>query len=138
MFYGLKQGVVVFFLALGMVGCAGSVASSKTVSPQLDSKEEVAGLAALRWETLIKGDVAKAYSHLSPGKRSILSLDSYRNQIRTGLWKDAKVDSVSCEQDVCKVVMLVKYDYRQLKSIETRVEEDWLRAEGKWWYSPKN
>jgi hypothetical protein len=132
--YGLKQAVATFFLALVMVGCAGSGVGSKATTAPIEAKEVVADLAAARWNALIQGDLAKAYTYLSPATRSIMSLDAYKNKIRPGKWKKAKVDSVSCEQDVCKVTMVIEYSYRDMNSIETRLDEAWLQEDGKWWY----
>ena len=36
--------------------------------------------------------------------------------------------------DQCKVLMAIEHSYRDIKSIETRLEENWLRQNGKWWF----
>lgn len=131
----MQSGVAAIFLSVGIIGCAGSGGSSLSDS-QNEPQKMVADLAAARWEALTKGDFAKAYSYLSPGTREVMSLDLYRAKIRGGNWKKANVDSVSCELDQCKVLMAVEYSYRDIKSIETRVDENWLRREGKWWFVP--
>lgn len=131
----MKSGVAVLFLSVGMIGCAGSGGGSLS-DTQNEPQKIVADLAAARWEALTKGDFAKAYSYLSPGTREVMSLDLYKAKIRGGNWKKANVDSVSCEQDQCKVLIAVEYSYRDIKSIETRVDEYWLRREGKWWFVP--
>ena len=136
MAYELQRGVAALILSIGMVGCAGSGGGS-TSSVQVEPQKMVADLAAARWEALIKGNFAKAYSYLSPGTREVMSLDLYKAKIRGGNWKKAKVDSVSCEQDRCQVLMAIGYDYRDIKSLETRLDENWLRQDGKWWYVPR-
>jgi hypothetical protein len=128
----LARKAAVIFLALGIAGCAGI----KATPPQLEAKDEVANLAAARWALLIKGDVAKAYEFLSPGTRKVMSLDVYKARIRAGGWKSATVNSVTCEKDVCKVVMAIDYTYRNMP-IDTLLDEDWLQENGKWWYSPR-
>lgn len=134
----LKLCVVVVFLVIGMVGCAGPGVGSKAVSQQDEAQNTVAGLVASRWDALINGDLDKAYKYLSPGARSAMPLDAYKNSIRPGAWKKASVDSVLCkEQDLCKVVVVIELRYRAIKSIESRVNETWLQESGKWWYVPR-
>lgn len=135
MAYELRLGVAALVLGMGITGCAGS-GSGSISSAQDEPQKLVADLAAARWEALINGDFAKAYSYLSPGAREVMSLDLYKAKIRGGNWKKANVDSVSCVQDQCKVFMAVEYSYRDIKSIETRLSENWLRRDGKWWFVP--
>lgn len=137
MVYELQRGTVAaLILSIGMMGCAGSGGGSAQ-SVQVEPQKIVADLAAARWEALIKGDFAKAYNYLSPGTREVMSLDLYKAKIRGGNWKRANVDTVSCEQDQCKVLMAIEYSYRDIKSLETRLDEKWLRQDGKWWYVPR-
>ncbi len=133
---GMQRGVAALILSIGMMGCAGSGGGS-TSPTQVEPQKIVADLAAARWEALIKGDLAKAYNYLSPGTRDVMSLDLYKARIRGGNWKKANVDSVTCEQDQCKVLMAIEYSYRDIKSLETRLEENWLRQDGKWWFVPR-
>lgn len=135
MVYELRRGVALI-LSVGMMGCAG-LGGGLTQSVQIEPQKMVADLAAARWEALIKGDFTKAYSYLSPGTRDVMSLDLYKTKIRGGIWKKANVDSVSCEQDRCKVLMAIEYSYRDIKSLETRLDENWLRQDGKWWFVPR-
>ena len=134
--YELQRGAAALILGVGMVGCAGSGGGSSQ-SVQVEPQKMVADLAVARWEALIKGDYAKAYSYLSPGTREVMSLDLYQAKVRGGKWKKANVDSVSCEQDQCKVLMAIEYSYRDIKSLDTRLDENWLRRDGKWWYVPR-
>lgn len=132
----LQRGAAALILSIGVVGCAGSGGGSAQ-SAQVEPQKIVADLASARWEALIKGDFAKAYNYLSPGTREVMSLDLYKAKIRGGNWKRANVDSVSCEQEQCKVLMAIEYSYRDIKSLETRLDEKWLRQDGKWWYVPR-
>lgn len=131
----LRRAVVIFFVVLGVTSCAGLSGSTKS-GAQLDPKDEVAALASARWQALIKGDLAKAYEYMGPGSRAAMSLDLYKAKIHPGRWKNAKVDSVSCEQSTCKVVMLIKYADRMVGVFETSLKETWLLENGKWWYVP--
>lgn len=136
-----KLAAVAGFLvlgALGLAGCAGTGAGSgnaKSVeSAVTEAREIVASQALARWEALIKGEIAKAYEYLSPGTRAVVPLNVYTAKIRPGLWKKAKVESVTCEQEQCAVTMIVEYSYRSIESIEARMNEVWLLEDGKWWY----
>lgn len=124
----------VFFLVFGLAGCGGTAIKPDSVN---DRQKAVEKRAQTRWNALIKGDLAAAYEYLSPGTRSMVSLEVYRSKIRPGLWKKASVESVSCEADQCEVVMLVEYSYRDIKAIESQVKELWLLDAGNWWYVPK-
>lgn len=134
--YEERRCMAAIVLCIGMMGCAGTGGSSLS-SDRVEPKKMVAELAAARWEALIKGDVAHAYQFLSPGTRDVMSLDLYKAKIRSGNWKKANVDTVSCEHDQCKALMTIEYGYRDIKSLETRLEENWLSQDGKWWYVPR-
>ena len=136
MIYDLQRGVAALTVSVGMMGCAVS-GGGVTQSVQIEPQKIVADLAATRWDALIKGDIAKAYNYLSPGTREIVSLDLYKAKVRGGNWKKANVDSISCDQDQCKVLMAIEYGFRDIKSLETRMEENWLRQDSKWWFVPR-
>lgn len=136
----IKLVAVAGFLVLGLAGCAGtgagsqSVDSAKSVESAVSDREIVASRASARWEALLKGELAKAYEYLSPGTRAVMPLNVYTAKIRPGLWKKAKVESVTCELEQCAVTMMVEYSYRSIESIEARMNEVWLLEDGKWWY----
>lgn len=131
---GIAKQLGVALLAFGLAGCA--VNGSK-MDNGADFQSIVAKKAQSRWDALIKGDLAAAYEYLSPGSRSVQSLEAYKNTIRPGMWKKASVDSVVCEKDRCDVVIMIEYSYRDLKSIETRLNEIWLQEDGNWWFVSK-
>lgn len=124
----------VLFLVCSLVGCAGT-----GIKPDedVDAKSVVAKKVQSRWDALIKGDLVTAYGYLSPGTRSVVSLEIYKAKLRPGMWKKASVDSVTCEQDRCDVVIMLEYSHRDMKSIESRQNETWLHEGGNWWYVPR-
>lgn len=130
----LKVGAGLLLLAVGLGGCAGL---APDVGGQQDPVQQVRERATARWNALIAGDLAKAYEYLSPGTRDVMTLDLYKKKTRTGAWNKVNVDTVTCERDRCDVSVLVDYRYRELKSIETRVNEVWLQDGGKWWLVPR-
>lgn len=118
-------------VVFGLVGCAGT--GAKTEAPQ----DIVAKKAQSRWDALIKGDLDAAYGYLSPGARSVMSLELYKAKTRPGRWQKVDVDSVVCAQDRCDVGIMLKYGYRDMKAIETRLDEVWMQDGGDWWYVPR-
>ena len=117
-------------LALGLTGCASLSADSAA-----DQKQKVvAEKAQARWNVLIKGDVEAAYQFLSTGSKAATSVAAYKAKIKPGLWREAKVGKIECEAEICKVMMLVTYDVRRMKGIETPVDETWIIEKGSAWY----
>lgn len=117
-------------LALGLAGCAGISVDS---SPQAKQKL-VAERAQARWQVLIKGDVEGAYHFLSAGSKAVTSLDLYKAKIRPGMWREAKVEKVECEAEICKVLLRITYDTRPMKGIQTPLDESWIIENGSAWY----
>ena len=117
-------------LALGLAGCAGiSVDSSPQAKQRL-----VAERAQARWQVLMKGDVEGAYQFLSAGSKAVTSLELYKAKIRPGMWREAKVDKVECEAEICKVSMQITYDTRRMRGIQTPLDESWIIENGSAWY----
>lgn len=127
------KSILVLALTVGLVGCGGTAIKPGSAS---DRQEVVAKRAQSRWDALVKGDLDAAYEYLSPGIRSTVPLNIYKNKIRPGLWKKASVESVSCEADRCEVMMLVELSYRNVKSTQSHMKELWLLDGGGWWYTP--
>ena len=131
MFFARRLGVVL--MVFGLAGCMGF-----NTKPEVnaDPQSVVAKKAQSRWDALIKGDLDAAYKYLSPGARSVVSLEVYKAKLRPGMWKKAGVESVACVQDRCDVVISLEYSFRKIKSIVTRQDEVWLQLDGDWWYIP--
>ena len=120
----------VSLLALGLAGCAGiSVDSSPQAKQRL-----VAERAQARWQVLMKGDVDGAYQFLSKGSKAETSLEAYKSKIRPGMWREAKVDKVECEAEICKVSMQITYDTKPMKGVQTPLNEAWIIENGSAWY----
>lgn len=128
---GFAKQFGVILVVFGLIGCAGT--GVKTEAPQ----DVVAKKAQSRWDALIKGDLDTAYTYLSPGTRSVMSLELYKAKIRPGMWKKVGVESVACVQDRCDVVIALEYSYRDMKSIQSTLSEIWLQDNGDWWFVPK-
>ncbi len=100
--------------------------------------------AEQRWEALLAGDLETAYSYLSPGYRSTVSLVDWgvAQRVRKVQWTAAEYVSHECEESRCTVIFgidffafapvpgMARYESTQ------RVEESWIKSYGQWWYLP--
>jgi hypothetical protein len=109
-----------------LTGCATLSADS----PPEQKQKVVAEKAQARWDALLKGDVDAAYQFLSVGSKAATPLGVYKGRIKPGLWRAAKVDKINCEQEICKVTVMVTYDYKTFKGIQTPVAETWIVENG--------
>jgi hypothetical protein len=117
-------------LGVGLSGCAGLNAESSAEAKQ----KIVAERAEARWQLMIKGDLDHAYEYLSAGSKATTPLAQYKAKIKPGLWRQAKVNKVQCEAQLCDVQMLITYDFGRMKGIETPVPETWIIENGSAWY----
>jgi len=118
--------------------------ASCAVSPIGDEKAAAGGSEARRkavetrvnerWTALIKGDLQGSYGYLSPASRETLSFEQYQKVMRkTGL-RDAKIESIDCDADACKVKLWITYDHRLMKGVSTPLEETWVFDKGQAWF----
>jgi len=133
----LNLKALFFLLMFGLGGCAGTGVDTGIAASQVSTETVVAQKAKARWDALIKGNLTEAYGYMSPGARAVMSLEMYQKKVRTGLWKKAVVDSVTCDGDRCKVALEIEFQYRDVSSVQTHLEENWLQEDGNWWYVPK-
>jgi len=119
---------------LCVAGCAGMSPGITKDTPPEEKQKLVAARAEARWQALIKGDLETAYSYLSPGSRATTSLALYKAKVKPGMWHQAKVDKITCEGELCQVTMIITYDAKRMKGIETPLVETWVIENGTPWY----
>jgi hypothetical protein len=121
--------------AMALGGCAGMAGFwiSKDSDPTAKQKV-VAERAEARWQSLIKGDLDAAYAYLSEGSKATTPRDVYKAKIRPGMWRQAKVEKVECEAEVCKVELRITLDHKLMKGIQTPLNENWIIEKGSAWY----
>ena len=90
--------------------------------------------ATKRWEALIRGDLDGAYGFFSRATRDTYPMELYKVKMKVGMWRQATVDSVKCEDSVCEVTVTVNMEHSRLKEIITPVRERWIVQEGVAWY----
>ena len=120
-----------------VLGVAVAVAGCATIAPDSSAEQKqkvIAERAQARWDMLIKGDVGGAYQFLSIGSKAGMPAELYKAKIKPGLWRQAKVGKIDCEVEVCKVTMLVTYDAKRMKGVETPIDETWIIEKGSAWY----
>jgi hypothetical protein len=122
-------------VAAGVAGCAAPQGQEGTAGAK--AEDVVATRSKARWQALIDGDVAKAYTYLSPGSREVYTLEAYRNSIRPGFWKSIDVETVECTGEICVVSTSLTYLYNGT-TIKTPAKESWIREKGVWWYMHKS
>ena len=122
--------------AVNLVGC-GSMVPAPAAVASLGSTDaatqQVTARAQLRWNALLKGDMAVAYQFISPGGRSLMSLEQYRPRVNTGFWRGAKVKEASCAAETCDVTVLVDMTIEGVK-FTNPIKESWILDAGKWWF----
>jgi len=87
-----------------------------------------------RWNAVIAGDLKSAYELVSPAGRSVVTLEGFKNSMRPGFHKAARVEGVKCESaEVCDVMLEIEYEYAGTRA-KSRLPEKWVKQEGNWWY----
>ncbi len=122
--------------AVNLVGCGSMVSvPAAGASPRSTdaAAQQVTARAQLRWNALLKGDMAVAYQFISPGGRSLMSLEQYRPRVNTGFWRGAKVKEASCAAETCDVTVLVDMTIEGVK-FTNPIKESWILDAGKWWF----
>ncbi len=118
--------------SVALSGCAGFWIG-KDSDPAAKQKV-VAERAEARWQALIKGDLDGAYTYLSEGSKATTPLPVYKAKIKPGMWRQAKVDKVECEAEVCKVQIQITFDHKLMKGIQMPLNESWIIEKGSAWY----
>ena len=137
--YKFFSRMVLLILVFGVSACS--------VFQQETDDERVFALVEQRQIALLKQDFEEAYTYMSPGYRELNSIKRFIGD-NEGVysWVSSNVDSVSCEDDVCKAYVSSEFDVTALmagvgkpsteKMILPRVNrETWIKLDNKWWFS---
>lgn len=131
--------IAAMVLGFGLAGCASTpddVAWKESQSRNLKMRAEA------RWDAVIKGDLEKAYTFMSPDYRNVVSLQQFRSRLgRTVEWRMARADDIRYDSPtVASVMMGVTYrtslpgaQGKQFENSRTLTEK-WLYKDGEWWY----
>ena len=125
---------------LALAGCASTpqpaapaAAPAASVTSPEAKQDLVRQRATSRWDLLIKDDMDAAYAYLSPGSRETTSIEKFKRNFRRGAFRQARVDTVTCDGDACVARMYVTYDHPKMKGITTPVLESWIIDGGQAW-----
>jgi hypothetical protein len=129
--HALLGAIPALLLAGGCATLGGGL--TKDTAPEI-KRAAVTERANGRWAALIKGDLDTAYTYLSPASREVVTLASFKARTRTSGFRDAKIDNVECEPEVCKVSLVLTYDHRVMKGVQTPLSETWVLDKGQVWY----
>ena len=115
-------------------------ACATTASKKSEIEERVMG----RWDKVLSGDLAAAYTYLSPGTRSSVSSMDYQRSILTQrvAWTGARYIRSECEESACKVKLSIDYvvngavpGIKSFKGV-SEIEESWVLIDGTWYMVP--
>lgn len=118
-----------------------TLTACSSFAPRTDA-ERVEARAQQRLDLLLKGDVEKAYTFMTPGYRTANSIDHFRANFAAGISRlvTAKVRSVTCpEEDVCTVISDITYNHVSALGgkpipIERATQERWIKVDDQWWF----
>jgi hypothetical protein len=131
---GIARFAGVVLLAV-LAGCAGGRLTKDTPADVLQAAVQERALA--RWQAIIDGDVARAYTdYMSPGSKETISLEAFRQRVAgsPGIYRKIEPGTVECSGESCKVKVFVWYDHRLMKGIRAPMEEVWILDKGQAWY----
>ncbi|MBK9675651.1 MAG: hypothetical protein IPO82_10660 [Betaproteobacteria bacterium] len=119
-----------------LAGCAGMPGSGTLTreSPVEVRQAAVAARAQERWDAVIQGDFAKAYSYMTEASREVVTLERFKGRLGAVAYRSAKVQGVTCSADACTAEIFVGYDHRRFKGGATRLTETWVLERGQMAY----
>lgn len=123
-------GIAVMLAACAGVPAGGGVAKD---APADARKAAVTERVNARWAALIKGDLEGAYRFLSPASREVTTLEQFRAKTRSSGFREAAVEKVDCEAEICRILLRITYDHRLMRGIVTPIEETWVLEQGQYW-----
>jgi hypothetical protein len=133
---GAAAGALILAVAGGLSGCA-SMPGSQTLSADspIEVKREVLTKRInARWDALIAGNIDSAYAYLSEASKSAYPLEVYKAKVKPGLWRAVKIESIDCDGGTCWARMMLTYDYRTMKGVQTPFSESWIIEKGDAWF----
>jgi len=129
-----RFGAVAFLAVLA--GCAAMGGGLTKDTPPDVLKAAVQERALARWQAIIDGDVARAYTdYMSPGSKEAISLEAFRQRVAgPATYRKIEPGTVECSGESCKVKVFLWYDHRLMKGIRAPMEEVWIIDKGQAWY----
>ncbi|MBK9468441.1 MAG: hypothetical protein IPO20_11000 [Gammaproteobacteria bacterium] len=113
--------------------------------PQKPVEEVVKARVAAHQQARLENNLELAYTFTSPGYRETHPYKAYLGKMGASIKRRAfDIKSVSCEVDLCNVVVELSYTYGGLAGgkmgadtvMQREMNEKWIRADGEWWLLP--
>ena len=122
-------GAAALLVSLLLAACA--------TAPWAEPQDQVRDRANARWQALLAGNFAKAYTFTTPTFKKTMTEQAYKGQFANAQWMGAEVVGVTCAQPtVClaKVRLDSKINLPRttLNKITTHFDETWLLEDGQW------
>jgi len=128
-----RQLTVAAILGVTLAACAGLGGITKDSSEEA-KKAAVTKRAQERWDLIIAGKITPVYEMMSAGSKARMNEEDFRRRARLSGFKEAKVEAVTCEPDLCKVEVRTTLDHRLMKGLPFQVSETWVLEKGEYWY----
>jgi hypothetical protein len=122
--------LVVAVMAVVVAACA----TLRPDSPEEEKVRVVTERSNARWQAIIGKDFAAAYAYMSPSSRAALPFGTYQAMASRLSYRGTKISGVSCQQQICRVNLILTYDAARQKGINTPFAEDWIIEKGQAWY----
>ena len=140
-----KINIAARSVVIGLILLAAMLLSACATTSSVSPEEIVKERAQARWDALLTGDFATAYSYLSPGYRSANTVVDYEIGIRVRKvqYRTAEYQGHSCEKNLCTVHFKVGYRVaRPVPGMDnwesySTVSEQWIESNGEWWFLPQ-
>ncbi len=134
----LRRGIASCLLAASTIvaatGCATMGGSLSKDSPIEAKREVLTQRINARWDALIKGDLDTAYTYLSAASKEAYPLKVYKSKVKPGGWRSVKIDEIGCDAEICWAKMVLTYDHRVMKGVQTPFTENWIIEKGNAWF----
>ena len=122
------------YLIAALALCAGACATLSADSPSEEKVKVVGERANARWQAIINKDFDAAYEYFSPASRATITRAGFKTIASRLQYRAAKVQSVTCEAETCKVTLDLTYDAPMMKGVRTPLNEPWVIEKGQAWY----
>jgi len=132
--HGCRALTTLALVALAACATPAIVTDKPVANTPEARKARVEERSQARWDALIKNDLNAAYGFLSPGSRQVLTLDNFKSRPPRVAFREARVETVTCDGDACKTKVLATYDHRLMKGLTATISEAWIVEGGQAWY----
>jgi hypothetical protein len=127
---------LVLLASFAMTSCAVSPVgdgAGAAIAPEA-KRELVTKRVNARWDAMIRGDLDAVYALLSPTSKATTTLEQFKRVTRKEGFREAKIEQIDCDVEVCKVMLKVTYDHPLVKGIPAPMVETWVFDKGEAWY----